>query len=119
MQKEKIGFVIAGLILIGIGAITGIDMALHWSDWHAMTLPWGTGNYFFIFGFLIAGVIVLARGNRPAAARLKATREGTSDTRVIEKEKTIIKEIVKIKCQHCGMLVENTVSVCPSCGANM
>lgn len=30
--------------------------------------------------------------------------------------KEIIKEIVKIKCPYCGMLVESTLSQCPNCG---
>lgn len=30
--------------------------------------------------------------------------------------KEIIKEVVKIKCQYCGMLVEYTLSECPNCG---
>ena len=29
--------------------------------------------------------------------------------------KEIIKEIVKIKCPYCGMLVESTLSQCPNC----
>jgi len=38
---------------------------------------------------------------------------------VIEREKIIIKEIVKIKCSYCGALVESTQSYCHNCGANM
>jgi len=30
--------------------------------------------------------------------------------------KETIKEIVKIRCQYCGMLVESTLSECPNCG---
>jgi predicted RNA-binding Zn-ribbon protein involved in translation (DUF1610 family) len=30
--------------------------------------------------------------------------------------KEIIKEIVKIKCPYCGMLVEHTFARCPNCG---
>jgi len=33
--------------------------------------------------------------------------------------KEIIREIVKIKCPYCGMLVESTLSRCPNCGAIM
>ncbi|NMC06029.1 MAG: hypothetical protein GYA24_12510 [Candidatus Lokiarchaeota archaeon] len=40
-------------------------------------------------------------------------------TRVIEKEKVIIKEIIKIKCQWCGRLVDQTLSECPNCGGQM
>lgn len=31
--------------------------------------------------------------------------------------KEIIREIVKIKCPYCGMLVESTLARCPNCGA--
>lgn len=31
--------------------------------------------------------------------------------------KEIIKEVVKIKCAYCGMLVEYTLSQCPNCGS--
>jgi len=30
--------------------------------------------------------------------------------------KETIKEIVKIRCQYCGMLVDSTLSECPNCG---
>ncbi len=30
--------------------------------------------------------------------------------------KETIKEIVKIRCQYCGMLVDSTLSQCPNCG---
>jgi len=33
--------------------------------------------------------------------------------------KEIIREIVKIPCPYCKMLVENTVSVCPGCHKNL
>jgi hypothetical protein len=33
--------------------------------------------------------------------------------------KETVREIVKIKCAHCGMLVENTSSACPNCAATM
>lgn len=33
--------------------------------------------------------------------------------------KEIIKEIVKMKCPYCGMLVESTLSRCPNCGGIM
>jgi hypothetical protein len=34
-------------------------------------------------------------------------------------EKIIVKEIVKVRCKHCGMLVENTSPSCPNCAATM
>ena len=37
---------------------------------------------------------------------------------VTQKEiKEIVKEVVKIKCPYCGMLVESTLSRCPNCGS--
>jgi len=30
--------------------------------------------------------------------------------------KEVIKEVVKVKCPYCGMLVESTLSRCPNCG---
>ena len=34
------------------------------------------------------------------------------------KEKIIVKEVVKIKCQYCGTLYDQTASKCPHCGGN-
>nr|MDO8118026.1 zinc ribbon domain-containing protein [Candidatus Sigynarchaeota archaeon] len=33
--------------------------------------------------------------------------------------KEVVREIVKIRCSHCGTLVENTFSECPVCGARL
>lgn len=38
-------------------------------------------------------------------------------TPVIIREKEIIREIVKIRCRHCGNLYLETLDKCPSCGA--
>jgi hypothetical protein len=40
-------------------------------------------------------------------------------THYIEREKVIIKEIVKLKCPYCGMLVDQVLSECPNCGGHM
>jgi hypothetical protein len=42
-----------------------------------------------------------------------------SSTRVIEKEKTIIKEIVKIRCSFCGVLADQGLNECPHCGGRL
>ena len=42
----------------------------------------------------------------------------TSFINKMERE-VIIKEIVKIKCPHCGYMVENTRSECPHCAGKM
>ncbi len=31
----------------------------------------------------------------------------------------VIKEIVKVKCPFCGVLVEQSISICPSCGGTV
>jgi hypothetical protein len=36
----------------------------------------------------------------------------------VMKEKIVIREIVKIKCQYCGTLYEQRFSKCPHCGAS-
>lgn len=48
-------------------------------------------------------------------AKIEATR--ATPTIIPQREvKEIIKEIVKIKCPYCGMLVEPTLARCPNCG---
>ncbi len=32
-------------------------------------------------------------------------------------EQIIVKEVVKVKCQYCGVLIDTTLSKCPNCGA--
>ncbi len=52
---------------------------------------------------------------REQAAR--PSRKGPDSVQVVEK--IIVKEIVKVRCKHCGMLVKNTSSSCPNCAATM
>jgi len=48
-------------------------------------------------------------------AKIEVSR--TTPTITPQREvKEIIKEIVKIKCPYCGMLVESTLARCPNCG---
>jgi len=49
----------------------------------------------------------------------KAKIDNAMQTQIITPQREIretIKEIVKIRCQYCGMLVESTLSKCPNCG---
>lgn len=48
-------------------------------------------------------------------AKIEVVKSTTKEK--ISSEKVIIKEIVKVKCRYCGMLVEITLSRCPNCGA--
>jgi len=46
----------------------------------------------------------------------KSTSMEKPKSTLMEKQ-VIIKEVIKIKCPYCGMLVESNLSQCPNCGA--
>jgi hypothetical protein len=49
----------------------------------------------------------------------KAKIDNVMETQIITPQREVketIKEIVKIRCQYCGMLVDSTLSECPNCG---
>lgn len=47
-----------------------------------------------------------------------AVNDETIETPMVHREKEILtREIVRIPCRHCGSLVDQTLSKCPSCGA--
>jgi hypothetical protein len=65
-----------------------------------------------------AGVIVALPGGRyyldeARLREIRAARGGQAVERVIIKER----EVVKIRCQYCGCLYDQTANKCPSCGA--
>jgi hypothetical protein len=46
--------------------------------------------------------------------------EEMKETPTVHREKEIVtREVVRIPCRHCGSLVDQTASKCPSCGAPM
>jgi hypothetical protein len=52
----------------------------------------------------------------------KAKADIAIQTQIITPQREVketIKEIVKVKCPYCGMLVESTLSQCPNCGGIM
>jgi len=49
-------------------------------------------------------------------AKVEIAKSVTTEKIPKEKE-VIVKEIVKIRCRYCGMLVEATLSKCPNCGS--
>ncbi len=55
----------------------------------------------------------------PANQVTYSTYGQPSSPRVIEKEKTIIKEIVKIRCSFCGVLADQGLNECPNCGGRL
>jgi len=38
-------------------------------------------------------------------------------TKEVYREREIVREIVKIRCRHCGSLFEERLDICPRCGA--
>jgi len=53
----------------------------------------------------------------PSSVSERAQTTGGPVTREIYKEREIIREIVKIRCRHCGTLFEEKLNRCPHCGA--
>jgi len=115
LDAKAKNFTIAGLALLGIAAAAGLDWAQYMKSGHFIFFLYGLGG--FIFWFIV--ILVVAGSAVLAAAyhRNEMAMKGDATPRVIEREKTIV--IVKIKCQHCGMLVENTASTCPNCASIM
>lgn len=81
------------------------------------------GLFLVFVGLLvgIAGARAESRRVPPVATRAEASsvseRAQTPVTREIYKEREIIREIVKIRCRHCGTLFEEKLDHCPHCGA--
>jgi predicted RNA-binding Zn-ribbon protein involved in translation (DUF1610 family) len=56
--------------------------------------------------------------NDPESWRIEIEVARRTQVTVTQKEvKEVVREIVKVKCPHCGMLVESTLSKCPNCGS--
>ncbi len=52
---------------------------------------------------------------RPAADSSMANHPGTKE--VYREREVITREIVRIRCRHCGKLFEEKLDRCPHCGA--
>jgi len=56
--------------------------------------------------------------NDPESWRIEIEVARRTQVTVTQKEvKEVVREVVKVKCPHCGMLVESTLSKCPNCGS--
>jgi len=56
--------------------------------------------------------------NDPETWRTEIEVARRTQVTVTQKEiKEIVREIVKVKCPYCGMLVDSTLSTCPNCGS--
>jgi len=49
-------------------------------------------------------------------AKIEVAKSTTAE-KISKEREVIVKEIVKVKCRYCGMLVETTLSRCPNCGS--
>jgi hypothetical protein len=58
-----------------------------------------------------------ALSKRKPEPKAEETAPTPQVTREVIKEKEIIREIVKIRCRHCGELFEEKLNRCPHCGA--
>ena len=104
-----------------IACIAGIAML---SAWEYLGIA---GGIVLFAGIILIIIAIMVRADH--VARWKRGGDPTSTTRdtmprtilvpgptrVIERERII----VKLKCKACGLLVENTESTCPNCGATM
>jgi hypothetical protein len=43
--------------------------------------------------------------------------ERLDKTTVLREKETIIKEIIRVRCPYCGKLYDETLEICPNCGA--
>ncbi len=87
----------------------------------------------FIFVLLIIVAVVASRGKRNKLKQHSSYSPGVNmkhehsdneheikpepDPEQKVTEQVVIKEIVKVKCQYCGALIDSTVEKCPFCGA--
>ena len=55
-------------------------------------------------------LLILRRGGEVPEDKPQIVRE-------VIKEKEIVREVVRIRCRHCGTLFEEKSSKCPNCGA--
>jgi len=71
---------------------------------------------------LIVAVVAIRRGRRlPKHTYVKDYGPAPSTVDLTPKQQPaqqiVIKEVVKVKCQYCGALIDSTVQRCPFCGA--
>lgn len=85
----------------------------------------------FIFVVIIVVAIAVSRGKKNKLNQHSSVSSGVNmkhehsdneneikpEPEQKETEQVVIKEIVKVKCQYCGALIDSTVDKCPFCGA--
>lgn len=71
--------------------------------------------FFLIFGFIIfTWVMSFARALR---SRKEAPNQPAAQNESVITQREIIREVVKIRCAYCHGLYDETLNVCPHCGA--
>jgi DNA-directed RNA polymerase subunit RPC12/RpoP len=71
---------------------------------------------FWVIFVLAFVVIIVSWIIRLAKAGNADVEQRTSENQVVVKEKEIIREVVKIRCQYCGNLYDEVLDECPHCG---
>ena len=61
-------------------------------------------------------IIRQVEGLRETVAQREVTIRETREAPIVQKE-VVVKEIVKVPCEYCNALMEQTSSKCPECGA--
>ena len=69
--------------------------------------------FFFLFCMLAIIIVALVVRAKPTN-NIKEDDESLIDS---NKEKVIVKEIVKIRCRYCGFTYDQGLDSCPKCGA--
>jgi hypothetical protein len=61
--------------------------------------------------------VVAVDGRPDATSKVAEIQVVPAVAQPVIKEKEIIREVVMIPCKYCGALMDQTVTVCPNCGA--
>ena len=78
---------------------------------------WGPGIGLFFISMILIYVALQLRRHEAAVASANAAANLRYAPRVIEKHELREREIVKVKCRHCGSLNPDGARNCGSCGA--
>jgi len=109
-------------LLVGVTIVFFVFFMIVEPEWRAN--PLGVLIGCFILALIITGLIVY--GRRPEEGEefdeeevreAQGPIESRSGPTTIIKEREIIREIVKVRCRHCGSLYEEKLNSCPQCGA--
>jgi ribosomal protein L40E len=78
---------------------------------------WGAGIGFFFISMILIYIALQLRRHEAAVAAANAAANARYAPHVIKTTELREREIVKIKCRHCGSLNPDGARNCGSCGA--